>query len=432
MFVRLYPELHRPLPNGQYPLSKTFTFQVTEDCNLACKYCYQGHKTKKVMSWDTAKKAIDMLLSSTPENNPYINYENSPSIIIEFIGGEPFLQIDLIMDICNYFLSEARRLGHPWAERYCFSTCSNGILYFTPKVQKFLNKFKENLSISITIDGDKELHDSCRVFPDGRPSYDIAIKAAKDWMERGNDLGSKVTIAPGNVKYLYSALSHMVSLGYVAIHANCVYEDGWTADHARTMYYELKKFCDYLFDNDMEDDIYVSLFEEDIGTPLPESDNQNYCGGTGKMLCVDPSGHYSTCIRFLPSSLGDDAPPLYFGHVDRGLMTTDEEKKLVADLQAITRRSQSTDECFYCPIAKGCGWCSGLCYQTYGTANKRVTFICIMHKSRILANCYFWNRYYRKHGDADRYKIYIPEEWALQIIPEEEWNYLNELAKEGE
>ena len=393
MMCRLYPELHQQLPDGTYPLSRTFTFQVTEDCNLQCKYCYQGHKTKKVMSFDTAKKAVDMLLSATPENNSYINPVVSPGIIIEFIGGEPFLQADLIYNIMTYFCREARRLCHPWAERHSFSICSNGILYNTPQVQKILNKFKDQISFSITIDGNKELHDSCRVFPDGSPSYDIAVTAAKDWMKRGNYLGTKITIAPGNVMYVYDALTHMLSLGYTNIHANCVYEKGWTEEHARIMYYELKRFTDYLMDNDKEDSVWVALFEETVGHPMTEDDNSNFCGGTGKMLCVDPTGHYSTCIRFLPSSLGNDAPPLYLGDVDRGLITTDEEKKIVAELNAITRRSQSTDKCFYCPIANGCGWCSGLCYQENGTPNKRVTHICVMHQSRALANIYFWNRY---------------------------------------
>lgn len=430
MLLRLFPELHEELPDGTKPLTTTFTFQVTEECNLKCKYCYQGHKTKKVMSWDTAKKAVDMLLSATPENNSYINPAVSPGIIIEFIGGEPFLQIDLISDIADYFCREARRLCHPWAERHMFSICSNGVLYSDPRVQRFLHRYRNELSFSITIDGNRELHDSCRVFPDGSPSYDIAVAAAKDWMGKGHYLGSKITIAPGNVTYLYDALTHMVDLGYRTIHANCVYEKGWECSHATEMYYQLKRFADWLLENDLDGIITMSMFNEIVGHALGDEDDNNYCGGNGRMLCVDPSGHYATCIRYLPSSLGTDAPPLYFGDVDHGIGATEEDRKVIEDLRAITRRSCSTDECFYCPIASGCGWCSGLCYQENGTANKRVTHICVMHQSRILANAYYWNRHYRKYRDGYRYKLNIPEEWALKIIPESEWNMLNELAKE--
>ena len=40
--ARLYPELHKPRKDGARVLSRTVTFQVTEDCNLACTYCLSG------------------------------------------------------------------------------------------------------------------------------------------------------------------------------------------------------------------------------------------------------------------------------------------------------------------------------------------------------------------------------------------------------
>jgi len=41
------------------PLPISFTYQVTEDCTLACTYCYQNNKSPKRMSWDIAKRATD-------------------------------------------------------------------------------------------------------------------------------------------------------------------------------------------------------------------------------------------------------------------------------------------------------------------------------------------------------------------------------------
>ena len=49
------------------------TFQVTEDCCLKCSYCYQGHKTKNAMNFETAKIFIDKLLNNEYE---YINTDN--------------------------------------------------------------------------------------------------------------------------------------------------------------------------------------------------------------------------------------------------------------------------------------------------------------------------------------------------------------------
>lgn len=430
VIARLLPERHVPREDGIRVLTRTVTFQVTEDCNLACNYCYQGHKTKKRMSWETAKKVVDMLLSSTEENNSYINPAISPGIIVEFIGGEPFLEVELIDKIVDYFKKEARRLAHPWAEWYSISICTNGVNYFDEAVQRFLIKNRDNISLSVTIDGNKELHDSCRVFPDGRPSYDLAVSAAMDWMNRGYYMGSKITIAPENVQFLYDALVHMIELGYNEINANCVYEDVWDTPYAIVMYTELIRVCDYLFDHDLENEIYISLFEDTICRPMDESDNDNYCGGTGSMLCVDPDGNYSICIRYLPTSLGNDQPPIYIGNVDRGLLATEEERQCMKCMQCVTRRSQSTDECFYCPIAKGCGWCSALNYQMTGSVDIRTTGLCVMHKARALANIYFWNRYYRKLGIEKRFKVYIPDNWALELVSVEELTMLKDLSKE--
>jgi uncharacterized protein len=94
----------------------------------------------------------------------------------------------------------------------------------------------------------------------------------------------------------------------------------------------------------------------------------------------------------------------------------------------ITRRSQSTDECYYCPIGAGCAWCSGYNYEEFGTPNKRATYICIMHKAESLANVYYWNKLYKKLNINKTFNMNIPREWALEIINIDEYNYLLNLS----
>ena len=74
-----------------------------------------------------------------------------------------------------------------------------------------------------------------------------------------------------------------------------------------------------------------------------------------------------------------------------------------------------------CPIAAGCGWCSAYNYEVFGTPNKRATYICDMHKARCLANYYYS---YKKNSSAD---LNCPEDWAAEIIGQEEYNYLKSL-----
>jgi len=120
---------------------------------------------------------------------------------------------------------------------------------------------------------------------------------------------------------------------------------------------------------------------------------------------------------------------LKIGSVDEGIYETDDAKQKREMLESITRRSQSTDECFYCPIASGCSWCSGFNYQEFGTPNKRSTRICPMHKARSLANVYFWNKKHIKEGSSERFIRHLPDEDALKIIDQKELDLLNLLEK---
>lgn len=74
----------------QSGIAKNITFIVTKDCQLACKYCYLvGKNAQERMSWNVAKKAIDFILDREVEFH-------EESVVWDFIGGEPFLEIELI------------------------------------------------------------------------------------------------------------------------------------------------------------------------------------------------------------------------------------------------------------------------------------------------------------------------------------------------
>ena len=413
--------------NEEKKPSVQITFQVTDACNLACTYCYQINKSHHSMPLELAKEFIDNLLDG--KYNNYLNYDEVESIVIDFIGGEPLLEIDLIDNIIKYFLQQLIDRDHHWLYRHRFSMCSNGVLYFSPKVQEFIQKYKNQLSFAISIDGNKQLHDSCRVFPDGTGSYDLAMSGVKHYQQTfgGDSMGSKMTIAKENVAYIYDALQNLIENDYVDINLNCVFEEGWNAQDAKTLYEQLKLVTDYMIEHDLYDKIDLSIFKDHVGQPMLESDNNNWCGGTGAMLAVDWKGDLYPCLRYMESSVGTDQPAYKIGTVSGGIMTNQAECDRVECLKCVTRRSQSTDECFNCPIASDCAWCSAYNYQVFGTADKRATFICIMHKARVLANAYFWNKMYRIYEPHKRYKLNIPKEWALEIIDESEWQFLKFL-----
>jgi radical SAM peptide maturase (CXXX-repeat target family) len=221
----------------------------------------------------------------------------------------------------------------------------------------------------------------------------------------------------------------MVDLGYLDINANCVYEKGWTQEHAVEFYIQLKKIADYFLNNNLAGDIYCSLFEEDFFKPKEEDDVQPWCGSSGFMLAVDPKGDIYPCIRFMESSLGTDIKPLIIGNANDGLASKQCEKDCLHCLNCVTRRTQNNDECFYCPLAAGCSNCLAYDYQDSGDLNHRATYICEMHKARSLANVYYWNMYYQKNNIDKKFKMHCPKDWALKIISEDEYNMLLDLSE---
>ena len=110
------------------------------------------------------------------------------------------------------------------------------------------------------------------------------------------------------------------------------------------------------------------------------------------------------------------------------IYNTEKTLEIKKELSEITRRSQSTDECFYCPIAAGCAWCSAWNYQETGSVNKRSTNICWMHRAEALANVYYWNKKYIKEGREKRLPLFLEQHNALKIVSEDEYNFLLQLS----
>lgn len=404
---------------------KNITFQVTEDCCLNCTYCYQNNKSKKVMSFDVAKQVIDDILERSDKVKDYVDSYDTAGVIIDFIGGEPLMAIDLISDISDYFVKRLIELDHPWRNRFMFSICSNGVLYFQPEVQAYFKKYGKYISFSVSIDGNKELHDTCRVFHDGSGSYDKAMAAVRHYVDvLGGQMGSKMTLAPENISHTYDAVISLIENGYTEINLNCVFEEGWQVEHAKILYSELKRVADYIINKDLVDKISLSIFDERHGHK--EIEDRNWCGGTGLMLAIDPDGRYFPCIRYMESSLAGKREPYSIGNISCGIGKTDVCRDRLNCLDCITRSSQSSEKCISCPIASGCAWCSGYNYEVFGTPNKRATFICQMHQARVLATSYLWNTWYKKIDSDKRYSLDIPKEWALEIIDEKEFNSLKE------
>ena len=142
------------------------------------------------------------------------------------------------------------------------------------------------------------------------------------------------------------------------------------------------------------------------------------------MLAFDPDGDAYPCLRYMESSLNGERKPLRIGNSRSGIYQTREEKEIRKELSEITRRSQSTDECFNCPVAAGCSWCTAWNYQKFGTANKRDTASCWMHKARSVANYYYWSK------KGEKIDLCLPYVDLIRIVSETELKELLEGSEE--
>lgn len=421
-----YNQLMRLNPTWDSKAVRNITFQVTEKCPLECTYCYQKNKTLKSMTIDTARECVNLLFKMWENNDPdgFIN-KDTKALIFDFIGGEPFSNINVIEFICDYFFNRCLQLQHPWLPYFRISIISNGELYFTRPVLKFIEKWNNFLSFGITIDGPRDLHNACRVNKNGVGNFDKAFLALQHYSTCFNKPATtKVTISPDNLNRLSEIAEFFYEKGFTQVNANPAFEPEWTATHAREYYKQLKEIANFAL---AHNDIEFSFFNKENFCPLNEEHNNVYCGGNGAMIAFDPQGDIYPCVRYMDSSLNGAAIPLKIG-TKTGWCKTEEQKQIITDLQSITRRSESTDECFNCAIARGCGECLAWNYQASGQLNKRNTNICWMHRAASLANCYYWNMYFRQNKSELRFALNLEEDLALQIIDRYEYLTLKTLS----
>ena len=155
--------------------------QVTQNCNLRCDYCVYSGKydnrthSSKIMSWDTAKKAMDYLI---------IHSDELDEIVIGFYGGEPILNLELIKKCVDYMAT------HVEGKKVSYSITTNGTL-LTPDIAEYLSKNKFNILISL--DGSKKEHDANRKFANGKGSFDIIMSNLRNIKSRDPEFLHKIS-----------------------------------------------------------------------------------------------------------------------------------------------------------------------------------------------------------------------------------------------
>lgn len=406
---------------------RNITMQVTGGCNLRCSYCYEHHKSTDRMSLETGHAIVDYILDLYESGKSDFVNRSTRAVVLDFIGGEPLLEAELIEKICDYWFAECYRRSVPLAPFTRISFATNGKLWFSPSAQHLFEKYHELMSVTVSIDGVQELHDLYRVDESGVGSFSAAWKAFQDG-KRFGWLNSKMTFVPGSFRYIADSLIMMLKEGCTEIACNYAYEPEYTPEDGRALYEQLKKVSDYIIGHCL--DATITILDSLLGGP--EKDDKNYCGGTGAMLSFAPDGSAYPCIRYAPISIGaEKAGRVCLGNIHDGLYKTAQQQQVKKDLDSITRTSQSPQKCLDCPVSAGCGWCSGWNYELYGTANRRATSICWAHKARVLASSYYFNRRYLSIGDCLPVCDRLSDDDALRILPMADLSELRNIERKA-
>lgn len=366
------------------------------------------------MNYDTAKKIIDYFIDNRD------SLFTTDYVILDFIGGEPLLEIKLIDKIVDYFRLATYKKKSRWFGRFRISIQSNGILVSSKEFQRFLRKNKNLVSVGITIDGTKEKHDMQRVFPNGEGSHSIVEKNYKMFLERRLTNDTKVTFGHEDLKYMKESIIYLWKLGIKNVPANVVHEDVWKEGDDVIYEEQLTSLADYVIENNLWKEYNTSLFFDKLGFKSGEDAMMRPSCGTGSMYCVDSNGDIYNCVRFMDYSL-NGKPSKKIGDIYNGV---DEDRK--RPLKTLFPQYISEQKCIDCRVNMNCPYCSGNNYDS-SDANSmfyRVVSGCEMHKARVRANNYFWARLYNEHS-ISRVVEYKNEYFMYFILASDCVNFCN-------
>ncbi|BCJ95356.1 thioether cross-link-forming SCIFF peptide maturase [Anaerocolumna cellulosilytica] len=228
-----------------------FNIWVTTKCNMNCRYCYEKQqKNDKIMDQNIAQKIISFINTSVKKK------EMDEPIIINFHGGEPLLNFGIIKYITNSIrqMLEKRKLY--------FGVTTNGTLLNDEIIDFLCDNFSYSLSISI--DGYKEVNDYNRILFNGQGVHNLIIHHIEKLLEKSNDVRARMTFTSETVKYLYDSVNYLYNLGFKVIVPVADYFDShWNHESIQCLAKELEKiYAQFPFSKRVKEDLVLGLIRD--------------------------------------------------------------------------------------------------------------------------------------------------------------------------
>ena len=341
-----------------YSKPQAVTMLLTNDCNLACSYCFESNKGKDYMP---KEMALDILKATYNVVDPMAGV-----FTLNMFGGEPLMNWDTFKAVCDYVLENNLKIR---------ITATTNLTLLTDEMIDYIDEL--SIPVLVSVDGIKEVHDKHRC-----NSFDKVIENMKKLIDR--DLGylieARMTVAPDTAKYMYESVKMLVDLGINNI-ANVPASDlEWDAQSIQDYKDNYEKILDMYIDilNDETNKRNISLYKVDQTLNLalePIKEDTSMCNiGNPRWVIVDWKGDIWPC----PDYPTTDNVDLIAGKIGNFYTGVDETKVDPKPMVA----TYELERCKGCEAISICK--SGCPYENYtknGKFNEPTIGYCTLQKA---------------------------------------------------
>ena len=273
---------------------KSMCLHIAHDCNLRCDYCFAATGDfgtgRKLMSFETGKKAIDFLLEQSKDRK---------NLELDFFGGEPLMNFDVVKQIVEYAREEEKKYG----KTIRFTITTNGMLLSEDKME-FINREMSNVVLSI--DGRREVNDRVRKRVDGRGSYDAIVENYKKFVPMRGDKEYYVrgTYTQYNLEFT-NDVKHLYELGFDQISVEPVMAPpempyAITEEDLPAIFAEYDKLSEFITET-LDSGKFINFFHFmlDLDQGPCAIKRLKGCGCGNEYVAISPEGDIYPCHQFV-------------------------------------------------------------------------------------------------------------------------------------
>jgi len=228
---------------------------VTLRCNHRCEYCQVSSEDQNAHMYDMSPSVAERVVD-------YIFKSPSPTIKIEFQGGEPLINWSTITATVEC----AEKLNKHIGKNLDFVICTNLTLIDREKL-KYLKDHQ--IKVSTSLDGPQEIHDIHRKLRIGTSSHALfREKLDLTQKEIGKDqVDALMTFTRGTIGKIKSVIDEYLKMGFPGIFIRSINPYGFAAENVSRLGYPMEAFLlgykealDYIIELNMAGKRFVEYY----------------------------------------------------------------------------------------------------------------------------------------------------------------------------